>query len=178
MFLLIQPFLGFPYWYTLWAVFSLVHCFYAQSGGMWAQEAQGVGPCWAILSKVGLSCYQRKSRLSWGPEIVQNQLGKPVLGGSSWRPVSAPLKYNFSIWPILSHVHFNVNSILIILPNCATFVGFCSGSRVFKHTVPEDQGSFYKIGLGSPKPLLRSPRITVKAHENDQFWLQVGLSRC
>ena len=119
---------------------------------------------------MGLSCNQRKSCLSCGPEIDQNQLGNPVLGGSSWRPVSAPLGYNFSIWPILSHVHFNVNSIFIMLPNCGTFVGFCSGSRVFKHAVFEDWGSFYKIGLGSPKPLLRSPRITVKAQENDQFW--------
>ena len=140
--------------------------------------AQGVGPFWAILSKMGLSCNHRKSRLSWGAEIAQNLLGNPILGGSSWRPVSARLGFDFSIWAILSHVHFNVNSILIILPNCGTFVGFCSSSRVFKQAVFEDRGSFYKIGLGSPKPLLRSPRITVKANENDQFWLQVGLSRC
>ena len=149
MFLLIQPFLGFPYWYTLWTIFSLVHCFYAQSKGDVSSRGPRFGPCWAILSKMGLSCNQRKSRLSWGPEIVQNQLGNPVLGGSSWRPVSAPLGYNFSIWPILSHVHFNVKSILIILPNCGTFVGFCNGSRVLKHTVFKDPSSFYKIGPGS-----------------------------
>ena len=135
IFLLVQPFLGFPYWYTIWSFFSLVHCFYAGAVGIRPNFAQDLWPFRAILWKMGRSWNQWTSRLSWGPEIAQNLLGNPILGGSSWRPVSAPLGYNFSIWPILSQVHFYANSILIIWQNCGTFTRFCRGSRVLKHTI-------------------------------------------